>query len=190
MDRYQSEATTTQPEQGMLEAFLCNVLSRIHSGLSLEELLGLLRQPIRTFSTIRTGQSLLQMVKQPDVPSDEAILDYLMPDFRDLPDLSNDGRQRLRTRVMAEVMHYRTEDPQGDALEQCNQKRLATLRCDTERRRVFLHLAKEQLPEPCWNNLRLWAEYLEMKAELNETHALYRGRCFCWFSRIGFRPKK
>jgi hypothetical protein len=59
---------------------------------------------------------------------------------------------------------------------------------DAEERRAWLAEASARLDGSTRQRLACWADYLQMKAETNETHARYRGLCFLWFARVGFVP--
>jgi probable phosphoglycerate mutase len=188
MDRYQSEPVDGLATEGLLERFLVEVLRQLEGGRSLEELLGLLRLPLRTSTRCDVLRSLLDLVRGPAQPAETAVLAHRRYDLRDVPDLSPSGLRCVRERVLAELREYRAEAGGVERLREDLGAAEAALRRAAAERRTWLVEAERRLPEPWRARLRAWADYLQMKAETNETHARYRGDCFLWFARVGYAP--
>ena len=99
-------------------------------------------------------------------------------------DVSPPALARLRRAVKAELEQIATGQSPVTVITQ----RIVSLREGQERTRrdrqgLLEHLRARCCPQTV-DRLEAWAAYLEMKAETNETHALYRGRCFTHFARV------
>lgn len=100
--------------------------------------------------------------------------------------VSISGIRQLRKEI--DQRHYDAFGEGVDCLKDQIEIRLKQMRDRQISRANFLAEARKYLNDDLSNRLQLWADYLEMKAETNETHCIYRGICFTWFSEIGFSP--
>ena len=127
-------------------------------------------------------QSLLQT----ESFSDEQLLASRIADLRDVPDVSPHVMEKLRREFQKEINQQRQIDPDGSRWRSQIESLEAALVSRLRRRRELLQTAQEHLDEGDLQRLESYANYLEMKSETNETHCLYRGRCFVWFASVGF----
>lgn len=187
MSRFRSKPLDSVPSKGMLEEFLSGIINRIPGGWDVGRVREILLQPRSTYSTIATSRVLLRLSNSPPgILTRLEIVEYWASEWRDLPDMSETGLAKLGKDLSARLMRIRSSPTEALQLlqkvdsydSQCQQSRL--------RRESFLALARTALPHEDWCELDLWAKYLEMKAETNETHALYRGQCFAHFALHGF----
>jgi hypothetical protein len=187
MDRYQSRASDGHPARLLLEEFAGVVSRALDGARSPGEIVDLLRQPKGSLSVVEGLRGLAEVERAGNDCSEEVLLRAAVPDLRDVPDLSPAGINRIRESVAAE---RRGETPAARAsrLSAEIDRRVQRLREQRQGRAAFLEEARSRLDGETSRCLQLWADYLEMKAETNETHCLYRGTCFVWFARIGFRP--
>ncbi len=187
MDRYRSRASDGHPARPLLEEFAGVVSRALGGSRSPGVLIDPLRQPKGTLSVVEGLRGLAEVEKAGNDCSEEVLLRAAVPDLRDVPDLAKAGISRLKERMAAE---RRDETPAACSARLSAEidRRVQRLREQRHARAAFLEEARSQLDEESFRHLRLWADYLEMKAETNETHCLYRGTCFVWFGRVGFRP--
>jgi hypothetical protein len=190
MDRYRSDPVDEPPEEGLLEGFLSCVLARLSVPVDVSVVRDLLRQPLRTFSASHATEVLFGLLRRDAPPALADVIEYHAGEWRDLPDLGSEGAAGLVAALSLAVDERRMKDPTGALLEQELAELERTRIAREFRRREFLGAALRGLPSVEWRLLEAWARYLRMKAETNETHALYRGRCFAWFARVGFAPSE
>jgi len=189
MDRFRSFSLERPKPGGLLEEFLNSLLpaSGLRTGVS--EIRDLLLTPPRTLSTLHALRNRIRAAIAPGEPSDRLILESLIPDLRnippppgpDLPLLLQPARDRASTdRQEKNLKHLREETETVEAAWKEKQKR----------REELIRCLEQELRPVLFRKLRLWAEYLEMKAETNETHSLYRGTCFAWFASNRRSPRQ
>jgi broad specificity phosphatase PhoE len=186
MDRYHSNATDNHPTANLLDQLLTEIDQRVGLGIGMNEMTTLLRQPRSTLSVIKVEQAHLAVVRSNDAASDEQVMEVLIPELRDVPDLKGDKMANLREDVLSKAAAIRRQDPYGFSLEAQIQQRSKSLQEGCHRREQLVNDLKRRLPDELAQRFGYWVDYLAMKAETNETHCIYRGRCFLWFARIGY----
>ena len=185
MDRFQSKSCDDISMEPLLEDFLDRIHSQLGEFGTSEELLSLLRIPIRTQATVESLRAKLSLL-QAERSSDEQLLIGRIADLRDVPDVSPQAMENLRREFQEKISQQRRIDPGGIHLRSQMELLQAALVSGQRRRRALLQAAQEHLDTGDWHRLESYANYLEMKSETNETHCLYRGRCFVWFASVGF----
>jgi hypothetical protein len=180
-ERHQSWTVGETNASGYLEEKLDGLGRKINAKYSGGDILNHLRQPDKTSSVLQGKIALLELVRA-TVPSDRQILDCIIPDLRDIPDLSPPGMKSLREewRAHAEVIRQSPNGVSGLEAE-INKQRLG-LEENNLWRRDFLDSVKRSAPEE-YEECKLWADYLLMKAEANEIHSICRGKVFIYFAR-------
>jgi len=186
MDRYHSNAMDNHPTANLLEELLMEVDQQVGLGVGLHEMTTLLRQPTSTLSVLRVMEARLAIVRNNDAVSDEQVLEVLIPELRDVPDLKSDKMVTIRDEVISKAAAIRHQDPGGFLLEAEIDQRRRSFREGCRRREQVLNDLMQRLPNELAQRFGYWVDYLAMKAETNETHCNYRGRCFLWFARIGY----
>jgi broad specificity phosphatase PhoE len=188
MDRYQSTASDGHPARPLLEELAGSVSRSLGQTSSPTEIIDLLRQPRRTLSVIEALSALEALQRAARDCNEAMVFRAVVPDLRDVPDLSSAGICGLMDTVLREYRgssaHWAVRLPAR--IESLHQH----MRGRQESRARLLEQARACLDAELFRRLLFWADYLEMKAETNETHCIYRGRCFVWFARIGFDPDK
>lgn len=186
MDRYHSKATDNHPTVNLLDELLTEIDQWAGLGIGINEMATLLRQPKSTLSVIRAEQAQLAVVRSNDAVSDEQVLEVLIPDLRDVPDPKSDKLAILREGVLSKAAAIRLHDPYGFSLDANIKQRSKSLEEGCHRREQLVNDLKRRLPNELAQRFGYWVDYLAMKAETNETHCIYRGRCFLWFARIDY----
>jgi broad specificity phosphatase PhoE len=188
MDRYNSESMDGGAGGALLDEFL-GVL--VEKGLAPDpvELFQQLYQPRTFVSTLSADRILLRMLKQFPEFRLADYRRYVAHDLRDLPDVSQEGKQAFRENAMQHLSAYLAKDPDLNALAQRIQDRSRQLVASRQRRKAFRSLAATRLSKDHVLQLQCWMDYLEMKAETNETHSLYRGLAFTLFAKTGYSPR-
>jgi len=189
MDRYHSTATDNHPTANLLEEFLMEIDQQVGLGVSLNEITMLLRQPTSTLSVLKAMEAQLALVRSNVAKNDDLVLEVLTPELRDVPDLQAEKMARIRDDVLSKAAAIRHQDPGGFLLEAEIDQRRRFWQEGCRQREQVLDDLKRRLPSEQAERFGYWADYLAMKAETNETHCIYRGRCFLWFARIGYRSK-
>jgi hypothetical protein len=180
-ERHQSWTVGETNVSGYLEEKLDGLALKIHAAYSGGDILNHLRQPEKTASVLQGKIALLELVRSA-APSNRQILDCIIPDLRDIPDLSPPGMKSLREAWLARAEAIR-QSPNGvSGLEaEINQQRLG-MEANNLWRLDFLDLVKKSAPEE-YEACKLWVDYLLMKAEANEIHSMCRGKAFIYFAR-------
>lgn len=188
MDRFQSEPVDGHGGPGMIERFLDEVRQLTGWADSVSGMLSLMRQPLRTFSMVESIRLRRDACAAGEGLGDTTTAMLMGLDLRDVPPAADVAPDRLRERVRVMIAADRQAGVGLADLDSRLASQLAAVRDAAERRGKMLAALRSALPPEQARHLDLWAEYLQMKAETNETHALHRGRCFIWFSRLGYRP--
>jgi len=189
MDRFRSEPVDGHGGPGMIERFLGEVISEGRLPMTVEALLAILRHPPRTSSVVESLRLRRAAFATGDAVDDTTIERLAALDLRDVPSAAELTPGRLRERVLRTIEADRLNGLDLAAFDARLADQTAATRAIAERRGELLAVLCERLHEPMQRQLALWSDYLEMKAETNETHALHRGHCFLWFGRIGYRPE-
>lgn len=186
MDRFQSRASDGHPARLLLEEFVDTVSVALSGKYTPDKIIGFLLQPRKNLSIVEGLRGLEKVRLAGDHCSEKDLLRAAIPDIRDVPDVSISGIRQLRKEI--DQRHYDAFGEGVDCLKDQIEIRLKQMRDRQILRANFLAEARKYLNDDLSNRLQLWADYLEMKAETNETHCIYRGICFTWFSEIGFSP--
>jgi len=183
-ERFESESVDEGTGALDLEEFLAGVIESLGRETTVNQAVNLLRAPERCLSELEADTARLHVLRSGPAAGDEDVLACLVADMRDLPDLSPEGAARRRNELEREL----AAPDAASRLEESIAAHRRALREGARARRAFLGEAERALPDERRRRLRIWAAYLAMKGEINETHSLYRGRCFVRFAREGFAP--
>jgi len=187
MDRFQSTARDGHPSRLLLEEFMERVAESLGGTLSAIKIIDILLQPVKTDSILESQTAILWVLRTVDPPIESHILQAIIPDLRDVPGLLGDGMAEIQKQLSDQINERRKWDPDGTKLAGDIEQRTKAHEQARARRSAFIQSAISVLDEDTSRQFCQWANYLEMKAETNETHCLYRGACFIWFGRIGFK---
>jgi len=186
MDRFQSRASDGHPARLLLEEFADTISVALNGTFTSDKIISFLLQPRKNLSVLEGLRGLERVMIAGDHCDEKEILQAAFPDIRDIPDITRCGIINLRKELFR-----RYTDAFGASADRLKEQIEIRLKNMCERRisrANFLDNARKYLDDDLLRRLQLWADYLEMKAETNETHCIYRGICFTWFSEISFRP--
>ncbi len=190
MERFQSVPADGESDIGLLEETLESLNIKMNNTNSVDSIIRQLRMPQKTFSNIEARKrkiAFLQSLHHADHTTQ--ILERMIPELRDIPDLSKDSLQRYKEEAFQEIFLHDVSSSNEDLLQKEQiqlQKETLKIQKEIYEREYFLQKSKEVLDPNDFQTLRIWADYLQMKAETNETHCLYRGQCFLHFARNHF----
>lgn len=186
LERYQSHSQTHVIDSSLI-TFLASIGQLLSTPISGLDLLRILRQPEHTSSVLTQKEAVLHFLQSAS-PTDDEILDCLVPDLRDLPDTSPDGISKIYETILTHYQLPASAETLAISLKKQITQGWTDFADMQSSRAKLLYDAHEKISEQDYATLSAWADYLMMKAEANEIHSLCRGKIFVWFARIGYIP--
>lgn len=186
MERYSSWSLDDGGGSGLLERALGELAHGVHGAPPTDELVTLLRTPRYESAAATQDEALAQVLRAGSHATDHQVLAAHESDLRDVPDLKAASLQQMRESALAKAVLIGTPE----ALERRGrQARAANLRAHHQIGELRLAVGRVH-GERGAELFGLWADYLRMKADTNEFHAIARGRAFIRFARTGFMPSR
>lgn len=188
MERYDSWSSDDGGGSGMLEDVLESILGSVNGAPGVHDAIRLLRTPLWEHSAAAIDRALARLMRAGSRFADTDVLAVLSPDLRDLPRLDAEGMHQQREKVLSQCEAFRAKGLDANALERRADETISSLAEARVRRAQLIERVRSARGEAVANDLARWSEYLAMKADTNEYHALARGEVFVRLAQTGFSP--
>jgi broad specificity phosphatase PhoE len=191
MERYDSWSSDDDDGSAILETRLAALLEGVPDAPPPGECLRLLRSPIETLSTAAHDRAVAAVLERGvDQADADLLLATTVQDLRDVPSIDEEAIEGIRDKLRLLQRRLTVEAIDAAALRQRADDALAEVGRSRGRVLRLAGLVRERHGRSAAEEFRLWSEYLAMKAETNERHAIVRGLVFLRIAKSGYSPSQ